>query len=42
MHPHEDGGLGLQRPPVGPKRGMQGLAEALRGTRDPESALNGP
>ena len=29
----EDGGQGLQRPPAGPKRGMQGLAEALRGRR---------
>ena len=33
MHPHEDGGLGLQRPPAGPKRGMQGLVESLRGRR---------
>ena len=31
--PCEDGGQGLQRPPAGPKRGMQGLAEALRGRR---------
>ena len=29
----EDGGLGLQRPPAGPKRGMLGLAETLRGRR---------
>ena len=29
----EDGGQELQRPPAGPKRGMQGLAKTLRGRR---------